>query len=393
MSRRVESSEDQESLGAPEDASKQGRSIEDIDVDVSLVDETQERQDDDLMFDTGVLDDVEMPVEAKVDRKGKHSTKPDDSTAGEAVTTASVEPKVVTTAATNTTTIRPKDRGVVVHEPSEKDQIALDEQIARDIQAKLDLKGSSDGADNFLTERLQSRENKRLTIGKRKTIYGKLMKKEENILLALRAQEKKPYLLPKHKREHQMRLILSTLAMGSEVQESKEKKEKGREETTKGSRKKMLGRKRAGKEQQQESSQKVEEEKESDTVDEYDEAELKKRLVIKKRMEVPRDTLPDQECHNGIDNGTTWKLLGGIVKANHGDKGLEKFERVLLGDLKVMFEPDIKSDIWRMLQGYRLTIWKLIDSSGVHFVRYIMEIMLSGIKENLDYLEATPSLY
>ncbi|GKF81268.1 hypothetical protein Tco_0239870, partial [Tanacetum coccineum] len=39
--------------------SKQGRSIEDtdVDVDVSLVDETQERQDDDLIFDSGVLED------------------------------------------------------------------------------------------------------------------------------------------------------------------------------------------------------------------------------------------------------------------------------------------------------------------------------------------------
>ncbi|GJV19673.1 putative ribonuclease H-like domain-containing protein [Tanacetum coccineum] len=180
MSRRVESSEDQESLGAPEDASKQGR-----------IDETQERQDDELMFDTGVLDTDEMPVEAKVDEKDEQSTKLDDSTAGEAVTTASVEdsaapttieeitlaqtliqikaakPKVVIIAATTTTTIRPEARGVVVQELSEfralqeaqpsiskdkgkgimiepeiplkrKDQIPLDEQIARDIQAKLD---------------------------------------------------------------------------------------------------------------------------------------------------------------------------------------------------------------------------------------------------------------
>ncbi|GKC03161.1 hypothetical protein Tco_0994771 [Tanacetum coccineum] len=46
MSRRVESSEDQESLGDHEDASKQGRSIADLDKDddVTLVDETQERQ-------------------------------------------------------------------------------------------------------------------------------------------------------------------------------------------------------------------------------------------------------------------------------------------------------------------------------------------------------------
>ncbi|GJV46155.1 hypothetical protein Tco_1430691 [Tanacetum coccineum] len=73
MSRRVEYSTDQESLGVPEDASKQGRSIKDI--DVSLVDETQERQDDDLIFDTGILDDVKMLVEAKVDGKDEQSTK------------------------------------------------------------------------------------------------------------------------------------------------------------------------------------------------------------------------------------------------------------------------------------------------------------------------------
>ncbi|GKC79785.1 hypothetical protein Tco_1130559 [Tanacetum coccineum] len=99
MSRRVESSEDQESLGAPEDASKQGRSIEDIDadVDVSLVDETQERQNDDLMFDSEVLEDDVMHVEAKVVGKDKQSKKPDDSTAGEAFTTASIDDSVVPT--------------------------------------------------------------------------------------------------------------------------------------------------------------------------------------------------------------------------------------------------------------------------------------------------------
>ncbi|GKG38451.1 hypothetical protein Tco_0460163, partial [Tanacetum coccineum] len=80
-------------------ASKQGRSIKDIDadVDVSLVDETQKRQDDDLMFDTGVLEDDEMYVEVKVDEKEEQSTKHDDSTAGEAVTTASVDDSVIPT--------------------------------------------------------------------------------------------------------------------------------------------------------------------------------------------------------------------------------------------------------------------------------------------------------
>ncbi|GKE04257.1 hypothetical protein Tco_1396275 [Tanacetum coccineum] len=63
----------------------------DADVEVTLVDETQERHDAELMFDTRVLDADEMPVEAKVDEKDEQSTKPDDKTAGEAVTTVSVK--------------------------------------------------------------------------------------------------------------------------------------------------------------------------------------------------------------------------------------------------------------------------------------------------------------
>ncbi|GJW91427.1 ribonuclease H-like domain-containing protein [Tanacetum coccineum] len=57
LKKRVESSNDA-SLGAQEDASKQGRKIADLDVDaeVTLVDETQEMNDDNLMFDTSVLE-------------------------------------------------------------------------------------------------------------------------------------------------------------------------------------------------------------------------------------------------------------------------------------------------------------------------------------------------
>ncbi|GJW33120.1 hypothetical protein Tco_0053152 [Tanacetum coccineum] len=82
----------------------------------------------------------------------------------------------------------------------------------------------------------------------------------------------------------------------------------------------------------------------------------------------------------GIDREDL-EALWRIVKAKYGDTRLEnEFERVLYGDLKVMFEPDIKSDIWRMLQGYRVTIWKLIDSSGVHFVRRNLKIQKMNIK-------------
>ncbi|GJT55846.1 hypothetical protein Tco_0990900 [Tanacetum coccineum] len=523
MSRRVESSEDQESLGAPEDASKQGRSIADIDADVevTLVDETQERQDDELMFDTGVLDTDEMHVEAKVDEKDEQSTKLDDSTAGEAVTTASVEdsaapttieeitlaqtliqikaakPKVVTTAATTTTTTRPKAKGVVVQEPSEfrvpqeaqpsiskdkgkgimiepevplkrKDQIALDEQIARDIQAKLDVELIEEQklarkqeeeanialieswentqammeANRLLAERLQSKEREELTDEEKGKLFMELMEKRRKHFAALRAQEKRNRPPTKAQKRTQMSTYLKHMggytykqlkgksfdeiqklfdkemkrvntfvAMGSEVQESKEKKVEGSEETTKGSRKKMLGRKRAGKEQQQESSkkQRMEEDKELDEVEEVsedDEGELMKHLVIKKDEDITIDAIPlatklpviiDYKLHKegmmvhyqliradgsskryssmirmpqGIDKEDL-EALWKIVKTKYSDiRPEDEFERVLWGDLKVMFEPDKRSDVWRILQGYRVTIWKLIDSSGVHFVRF-----------------------
>ncbi|GKD08012.1 hypothetical protein Tco_1187697 [Tanacetum coccineum] len=64
---------------------------------------------------------------------------------------------------------------------------------------------------------------------------------------------------------------------------------------------------------------------------------------------------------------TLWKL----VKAKHGNtRPEEAYERVLWGDLKVMFEPDVESDVWRNIQGLKVTVWKLFSSSGVHFVRF-----------------------
>ncbi|GJS00527.1 hypothetical protein Tco_0317035 [Tanacetum coccineum] len=97
--------------------------------------------------------------------------------------------------------------------------------------------------------------------------------------------------------DKEMKRVNTFVAMGSEVQESKEKKVEGSEETAKGSKKKMLRRKRAGKEQQQESSkkQRMEEDKDSDEVEEVskdDEGELMKHLVIKKDEDITIKAIP-----------------------------------------------------------------------------------------------------
>ncbi|GKE60743.1 hypothetical protein Tco_1511110 [Tanacetum coccineum] len=178
MSRRLESSEDQESLVALEDASKHGRSIADIDADIEF------------------WNADEMPVEAKVDEKDEQSIM--------------IKPEV------------PLKR---------KDQIALDEQIARDIQVKLDAE--------LIEEQKLARKQE----------------EEANIALI----KEKSFDEIQKLFDNEMKRVNTIVAMGSEVQESKEKKVE------------------------------VEKEKESDEVDEV---ELRKILVIKKDEDIAIDAIP-----------------------------------------------------------------------------------------------------
>ncbi|GKA12240.1 hypothetical protein Tco_0691786 [Tanacetum coccineum] len=119
----------------------------DADAEVTLIDETQERNDEEMLFD--VQDDLQgEEVVAKKEVVAEKEVSAADlvTTVGDVVTTANVKvttasastttiseltlaqtlieikaakPKVVTTAATTTTTTRPKAKGVVVQEPSE----------------------------------------------------------------------------------------------------------------------------------------------------------------------------------------------------------------------------------------------------------------------------------
>ncbi|GKE60645.1 hypothetical protein Tco_1511012 [Tanacetum coccineum] len=179
-SAQVVSSED-EGLGAQEDASKQGKKIVDLDAnrEVTLVDEAQGRNDDNLMFETGVFDKQKVKVENVVSTAKVTTVSATTTTAVDELTLAqtlikikAAKPKAVTTADTTTTTAvtGPKARGVVIQEPSEftkttspsqllqlphakdkgkakmfepkkplknKDQILIDEEIAQRLQEEL----------------------------------------------------------------------------------------------------------------------------------------------------------------------------------------------------------------------------------------------------------------
>nr|GEX85746.1 hypothetical protein [Tanacetum cinerariifolium] len=158
-SKQVESSEEKDSLGAQEDASKQGRSIEDIDQDaeIALVDEAQGRMHDADMFGVDDLEGNEVFVDVREQIVEKEVSIVDQvTTAGEVVTVASVEDSAAPTTATNADVddeltlaktlivikaAKTKDKGKAkMIEPrkplKKKDQITLDEEVASKFEAE-----------------------------------------------------------------------------------------------------------------------------------------------------------------------------------------------------------------------------------------------------------------
>ncbi|GJU22971.1 hypothetical protein Tco_1156313, partial [Tanacetum coccineum] len=362
MSSRIESSKDQESLGDPENASKKGRTIADIDddVEVTLVDETQERQDDELMFDTGVLEDDEMPLEAKVDEKDEQSTKPDDSTVGEAVTTTSVEDK--------------EQR--LARKQEEEANIELIESW-ENRQAMIE-------ADRLMAERLQSKEREELTDEEKAKLFMELMEKRRKHFAALRAQEKRNRPPTKAQKRTQMSTYLKHMGgytykqlngkSFDEIQKLFDKEMKRviplwlwvlRYRKAKKRRKKVV------RKQLKVAERRCLEGKEQGKNNNKNPQRNKKWRKKKSRIKADGSSKRYSSMIRmlqGIDKEDL-EALWRIVKAMYGDIRPEnEFVRVLWGDLKVMFVPDKRSDVWRILQGYMVTIWKLIDSSGVYFL-------------------------
>ncbi|GKA74821.1 hypothetical protein Tco_0781123 [Tanacetum coccineum] len=376
-----------EGLGAQEDASKQGRKIAnlDADVEVTLVDEAQGRNDNYLMFDTGVFYEQEVEIEkavstAKVTTISATTTIINELTLAQTlIEIKASKPKAVTTAATTTTTVvtRPKAKGVVVQDPSEFRATTSSSQYHR-LKTKL-------------AARLQAQEQEDLTVEEKSKLFVELMDKRKKHFLKNKSfdEVQKAY-------DKTMGWIDSFVSMDSEVVKGGKEKDEGSV-----TRAEESSSKRAGTELEQEriKKQKID--------DDQEEAEMKKHMeIVVDEEEIAVDAIPlatkppiivdwkiIKEGKMGYfqiiradgssrryssmikmlqnidreDLETLWKL----VKAKHGNtRPEEAYERVLWGDLKVMFEPDVESEVWRNLQGYNVTVWKLFSSSGVHFVRF-----------------------
>ncbi|GJV58335.1 hypothetical protein Tco_1459340 [Tanacetum coccineum] len=246
-----------------------------------------------------------------------------------------------------------KDKGkAIMIEPEvplkRKDQVTLDEDLARNLQAQLEAELIEEErlADFELAQRLQIEEQGEITIEERSRLFVELMNKRKKHFAMLKAEEKrrksptkaqkrnlistylknmggyklnqlksKSYEEMQKMFDNEMRRVNTFIPIDSELVKSiketeesskgiedelksdKSKKAESNEKKAKGRIKKILAKKRVGKEKQQESSKRqrmedVIEIDEHEEVEEVDEAELKKHLVIVKDDDIAIDAIP-----------------------------------------------------------------------------------------------------
>ncbi|GJX42125.1 hypothetical protein Tco_0257115 [Tanacetum coccineum] len=267
-----------------------------------------------------------------------------------------------------------------------KDQVLFDEQEAIKLQAQFDEEARI--AREKKKPMLQQEEQEELTIEEKFKLFQQLLEKRRKFFAAKRAEEKRN--TPPTKA--QQRSIIIELVEGTEREESSKRDETiGQESSSK----------RAGDELEQEKAKKQK------INDDQEETKMKELMeVVSDEEGVAIDAIPlytkppsivDYKIikegkiniyqmiradgsskrylavihmlrnFNREDLETLWK----IVKARHRHTRPEDgYERVLWGDLKIMFEHHVEDLVWSYIQGSKVIVWKLFDSCGVHFVRF-----------------------
>ncbi|GJR10831.1 hypothetical protein Tco_0793483 [Tanacetum coccineum] len=278
-------------------------------------------------------------------------------------------------------------------------------------------------ADYELAQRLQAEEQGELTIEEKSKLFVELMDKRKKHFAKLRAEEIRRKPPTKAQKRNQMCTYLKNMANYKHSQLKNKSFEEIQmlfdntmkwvdsfvpmdTEVVEGSKSQAEGSKKRTREELESDNSKKQKIDENVEAEVDDEAEMKKLMEIVPDDEVAIDAIPLATKSPII---VDWKIIKEgkmgyfqiiradrssrryssmirmlqnidkedletpckLVKAKHGNTRLEEaYERVLWGDLKVMFKPDVESKVWRNLQGYNVTVWKLFSSSGVHFVRF-----------------------
>ncbi|GJT76317.1 retrovirus-related pol polyprotein from transposon TNT 1-94 [Tanacetum coccineum] len=359
-SAQVVSSED-EGLGAQEDASKQGRKIADIDADaeVTLVDETQGRNDEE-MFDIGILYGEEEFAEHDVVEKEVSTAEVTTDSA----TTTTVDELTLAQTLIEIKAAKPKARGIIFQEPSEFTTTTSPSQPSQLPQAKDKGKAKMVEPEKPLKKKDQimfdkeAEEQGELTIEEKSRLFVELMNKRKKHFARLRAEEQRRKPPTKAQKRNTMSTYLKNMAGYKHNQLNtksfediqmlfdKEMKRvntfvdmdtelvKGSETRTEGSSK------RAGEELEFENLKKHK-------LDENVEAEVDDEAEMKKHMEI----VPDDEVEIDVIPLATkppivvdWKIIKEekmgyfqIIRADGSSKSVEESTRTQSNSLEAIF--------------------------------------------------------
>nr|GEX76163.1 hypothetical protein [Tanacetum cinerariifolium] len=320
-SKQVESSEEKDSLGAQEDASKQGRSIENIyqDAEIALVDEAQGSTVDPVTTAGEVV--TIASVEDNAAPTTATTTDVDDelNLAKTLIAIKAAKLKVISTAATTVTTAITtlRAKGIPL---KKKDQIALDEDMVRKLEAEMKAK----------------------------------MEEEERI-----AREKDEANKVVIKNEMMFRLQL----MVAEQEQAKI----ADDDTAKLKRCLEI----VPEDDEDVAIKATPLSSKSSTIVDY-------KIYIEGKKSYFKIIRAGGNSQNYLTFGTMFKnfnredleVLRSIVKERFKKtKPVDDIDNLLCQTLKTMFEPHVKDIIWKYQQGAnKVNNWKLFDSCGVYYV-------------------------
>nr|GEV99865.1 ribonuclease H-like domain-containing protein [Tanacetum cinerariifolium]GEW76137.1 ribonuclease H-like domain-containing protein [Tanacetum cinerariifolium] len=442
--KQVESSEEKDSLGPDEDASKQGRGIEDIDQDaeIALVDESQGRMHDAYMFGVDDLEGNEVIVDVRDKIVEKEvSTADPVTTASQVVTAANVKDSTAPTTATtvdvddeltlaktliaikvakpkviSTVITTPRAKGIVFHEQvqahiptvsllkdkgkakmiepkkplKKKDQIALDEEVARkleyDMRAKMEeeerISREKDEPNRAVIEEWddvqatidadRQDQKKPPTKAQQKSLMCTYMKNIEGF----KQKDFKGKSFDDIKKMFDKVYKRVNTFVDINTDNIDESLKKTQVEVTEGSSK------RAGQELEQESvkKHKLAEWEQAKVADDDDTIKLKRflEMVLEDDDDVAIEATPLSSKSPTIVDYKIYKegkkedleVLRSIVKERlNKTKPVDIMQNLLFQTLKTMFEPHVEAIIWKYQQGaVKVNNWKLFDSCGIYCV-------------------------
>nr|GEW13226.1 hypothetical protein [Tanacetum cinerariifolium] len=397
LSASVESSGDEESLG--NDASKQERRIDAIDVDDEI---TLVNDPDNEMFDVDALGGEEVFVARQHENIVEEIV--DAVQVSIAATTVTITTKEITLAQALKAlkTSKPKVKRIVFQEPCKSTTTIISSQQSQDkgkgIMIKEPVKPKKkDGIRLYEEAALKLQAE----FDKEERLVRKRAKKEQEVNIAL--IKTWDDIQAKIVVDHQLakRLVNTFEDFRPELVERKEKRagEKLEQEITK-------------KQNMEDDKEKVELKMLMETILDEEEVAIDaiplavKSLRIvdwnihkegkKRYYQIVRADRKSQmymffsqmlKSFNKEDLEDLYKL----VKARYGStRPVENMDYLLWSDMKIVFEPHVEDEIWKMQQGYKVLEWKLYDSCGVHSL--IMRSMKIYMFEEKKYPLTPPTL-